>query len=42
MPTSTSFPSGHSASGFAFADAVATTLPAVAVPLRGIAAVVAY
>jgi undecaprenyl-diphosphatase len=42
MPTSTSFPSGHSASGFAFADAVATTLPAVAVPLRGLAAVVAY
>jgi undecaprenyl-diphosphatase len=42
MPTSTSFPSGHSASGFAFADAVAATLPAVAVPLRGLAAVVAY
>jgi undecaprenyl-diphosphatase len=42
MPTSTSFPSGHSASGFAFADAVATTLPAVAVPLRGLATVVAY
>ena len=42
MPTSTSFPSGHSASGFAFADAVATTMPAVAVPLRGLATVVAY
>jgi undecaprenyl-diphosphatase len=42
MPTSTSFPSGHSASGFAFADAVATTLPAVAVPIRGLAVVVAY
>jgi undecaprenyl-diphosphatase len=42
MPTSTSFPSGHAASGFAFADAVATTLPAVAVPIRGLAVVVAY
>jgi undecaprenyl-diphosphatase len=42
MPTSTSFPSGHSASGFAFADAVAATLPAVAVPIRGLAVVVAY
>jgi undecaprenyl-diphosphatase len=42
MPTSTSFPSGHSASGFAFADAVAATLPAVAIPIRGLAVVVAY
>jgi undecaprenyl-diphosphatase len=42
MPTSTSFPSGHSASGFAFADAVAATLPAVAVPIRGLAVVIAY
>lgn len=42
MPTSTSFPSGHSASGFAFAGAVAGTMPAIAVPLRGLAATVAY
>jgi undecaprenyl-diphosphatase len=42
MPTSTSFPSGHSASGFAFADAVAAPLPAAAIPIRGLAVVVAY
>ena len=42
MPTSTSFPSGHSASGFAFASAVAGTLPVLGVPLRGLAATVAY
>jgi undecaprenyl-diphosphatase len=42
MPTSTSFPSGHSASGFAFAGAVAGSMPGLAVPLRGLAAVVAY
>jgi undecaprenyl-diphosphatase len=42
MPTSTSFPSGHSASGFAFAGAVAGTLPGLAIPLRGLAAAVAY
>jgi len=42
MPESTSFPSGHSASGFAFAGAVAASIPALAVPLRGLAAVVAY
>jgi membrane-associated phospholipid phosphatase len=42
MPTSTSFPSGHSASGFAFASAVAGTLPIAAVPVRGLAAAVAY
>ena len=42
MPTSTSFPSGHSASGFAFAGAVAGTMPGLAVPLRGLAAAVAY
>ena len=42
MPTSTSFPSGHSASGFAFASAVAGTLPGLGVPLRGLAATVAY
>ena len=42
MPTSSSFPSGHSASGFAFAGAVAGSLPGIAVPLRGLAAAVAY
>ena len=42
MPTSTSFPSGHSASGFAFAGGVAGSMPGLAVPLRGLAAVVAY
>jgi undecaprenyl-diphosphatase len=42
MPTSASFPSGHSASGFAFAGAVAGSMPALAVPLRGLATVVAY
>lgn len=42
MPTSTSFPSGHSASGFAFAGAVAGTMPGVAIGLRGLAAAVAY
>jgi len=42
MPTSTSFPSGHSASAFAFATAVGGTLPALGFPLRGLAAIVAY
>jgi len=42
MPTSTSFPSGHSASGFAFAQAVAAIRPELGPPLRGLAAVVAY
>jgi membrane-associated phospholipid phosphatase len=42
MPTSTSFPSGHSASAFAFAAAVGAEVPALAVPLRALAAVVAY
>ena len=42
MPETTSFPSGHSASGFAFAGAVGASLPALAVPLRGLAAAVAY
>ncbi len=42
MPTSSSFPSGHSASGFAFAGAVAGSMPGIAIPLRGLAAVVAY
>jgi undecaprenyl-diphosphatase len=42
MPTSTSFPSGHSASAFAFANAVAGELPALGLPLRAAAAAVAY
>jgi undecaprenyl-diphosphatase len=42
MPTSTSFPSGHSASGFAFAQAVAAWIPGAGSPLRALATVVAY
>jgi membrane-associated phospholipid phosphatase len=42
MPHSSSFPSGHSASGFAFATAVGREIPALAVPLRFLAAAVAY
>ncbi len=42
MPTSSSFPSGHSASGFAFATAVGRELPVLAFPLRALAAAVAY
>jgi membrane-associated phospholipid phosphatase len=42
MPASTSFPSGHSSSAFAFASAVGSELPALAVPLRALAAAVAY
>jgi undecaprenyl-diphosphatase len=42
MPDSTSFPSGHSASGFAFATAVAGQLPVVGAGLRFLAAAVAY
>ena len=42
MPTSTSFPSGHSASAFAFAQAVGKELPFIGVPLRGLAGAVAY
>jgi undecaprenyl-diphosphatase len=42
MPTSHSFPSGHSASAFAFATGVANQLPPVAAPLYGLAGLVAY
>ncbi len=42
MPTSTSFPSGHSASAFAFAEGVGHTMPGLAVLLRISATVVAY
>jgi undecaprenyl-diphosphatase len=42
MPQTNSFPSGHAASGFAFAAAVAGSLPGVAAPLRTIASAVGY
>ena len=42
MPTSTSFPSGHSASAFAFASGVGHRLPVVALPLHAAAGLVAY
>jgi membrane-associated phospholipid phosphatase len=42
MPSSRSFPSGHSASGFAFAVAAGHEQPWLALPLRSLAAAVAY
>ena len=42
MPKSTSFPSGHAASAFAFAYAVGRHLPGLAVPIRLLAGTVAY
>ena len=42
MPGSTSFPSGHAASAFAFATGAGHVLPAAAAPLRFLAAAVAY
>jgi membrane-associated phospholipid phosphatase len=42
MPASASFPSGHAAAAFAFAYAVGRHLPALAVPIRLLAAAVAY
>jgi membrane-associated phospholipid phosphatase len=42
MPSSRSFPSGHSAGAFAFATGVGHVMPAAAAPLRGLAALVAY
>lgn len=42
MPTSTSFPSGHSASALAFAVAVGDVLPGLRLPLRAAAATVAF
>ncbi len=42
MPASRSFPSGHAASGFAFANAVSTEVPILALPLRLLAVAVAY
>jgi membrane-associated phospholipid phosphatase len=42
MPTSTSFPSGHSAAAFAFATGVGSVWPGAGVPLVGLAGLVAY
>ena len=42
MPVSRSFPSGHAAAAFAFATGVGHVSPAAALPLRGLAALVAY
>lgn len=42
MPTSTSFPSGHSASAAAFAVAVGDVLPGLRVPLAAAAGTVAF
>jgi membrane-associated phospholipid phosphatase len=42
MPRSRSFPSGHSASAFAFASAVGTAIPALSLPLHLAAVAVAY
>jgi membrane-associated phospholipid phosphatase len=42
MPGSTSFPSGHSASAFAFATAVGDELPVAWLPLHAVAAAVTY
>jgi len=42
MPTSTSFPSGHAASGFAFAAAIGWDQPWLGLGLRFVAAAVAY
>jgi membrane-associated phospholipid phosphatase len=42
MPVTTSFPSGHAASAFAFATGVTHELQTVGIPMHGAAAVVAY
>jgi membrane-associated phospholipid phosphatase len=42
MPTSLSFPSGHSASAFAFATAVGAAVPPLSLPVHALAAAVAY
>lgn len=42
MPRTTSFPSGHAASAFAFACGASYALPAVGFPLNAAAAIVAY
>ena len=42
MPQTTSFPSGHAASAFAFASGAGYAWPAVGLPLNAAAALVAY
>ena len=42
MPGSSSFPSGHAAVAFAFATGVGAEMPLVGVPVRSLAALVAY
>ena len=42
MPLSRSFPSGHSASAFAFAGGAGSVVPTVSLPLHALAALVAY
>ena len=42
MPSSSSFPSGHAASAFAFSYAVGRHMPELAVPIRLLAGAVAY
>ena len=42
MPSSTSFPSGHSAAAFAFATGVGHVLRPAAIPLRALAALISY
>ena len=42
MPASPSFPSGHSAAAVAFASGASRVLPAAAVPLHALAALVGY
>jgi membrane-associated phospholipid phosphatase len=42
MPKSSSFPSGHAASAFAFATGTGSVMPALSAPLRGLATLVGY
>ena len=42
MPRSSSFPSGHTASAFAFATAAGHAQPVLSAPLRGLATLVGY
>jgi membrane-associated phospholipid phosphatase len=42
MPTSRSFPSGHSAAAFAFAGGAGAVVPAASLPLHALAGLVAY
>jgi membrane-associated phospholipid phosphatase len=42
MPRTTSFPSGHASSGFAFATGVGHVSPTLSAPLRALASLVGY